>query len=404
MSMETSKTSATDTATAREKGPGPPAQLSGVVSDSLSLPSSYKDYPAHRPFINTLVHHMPQIRTHYSGRPSSPSKAFPETSSAAILSALRNLQVKIRRLELEKGQAELSLRSMEENTSHSLMQSEEVTKRLSNHQADTKQEMNGHSNCNQVLITHLAAAESRCVKLERQLDHMRKMLRTARTERTSLLQQQASMEKAKLVGGQSDVVSEHVQMEKLERLEQEHLRLTHTQNNAEMKIRVLEMKLQEEEHQRKLIQEKATLLQTGLETNRILLKSVSPSLSISQSKEKKSTSKKSSPQQQCHTQPHYRLNLKDVPFVTGTSVGCSHSVRANVQSVLSLLKRHQPHLCNSHVLSHHTNSSDRGSHWHSDSSSSSSSSGTEEELSELLQALHEELHLMSLFFVLQGAG
>ena len=61
--------------------PPPPPPPSGVVSDSLSLPS-YKDYPAHRPFINTLVHHTPQTRTHQSSRLSSPSKAFPETSSA----------------------------------------------------------------------------------------------------------------------------------------------------------------------------------------------------------------------------------------------------------------------------------------------------------------------------------
>lgn len=41
-----------------------------------------------------------------------------------------------------------------------------------------------------VLITHLAAAESRCVKLERQLDHMRRMLRSAKADRGSLLKQQ----------------------------------------------------------------------------------------------------------------------------------------------------------------------------------------------------------------------
>lgn len=61
----------------------PPPPPSGVVSDSLSLPS-YKEYPVHRPFINTLVHHTPQTRTHQSCHPLSPSKAFPETSSAGI--------------------------------------------------------------------------------------------------------------------------------------------------------------------------------------------------------------------------------------------------------------------------------------------------------------------------------
>ncbi|XP_039648068.1 centrosomal protein of 57 kDa isoform X2 [Perca fluviatilis] len=378
----------------REKDLCPPPAPSGVVSDSLSLPS-YREYPAHRPFINTLLQHTPQTRTHQFCRPSSPSKAFPETSSAEIFSALRNLQEKIKRLELEKGHAELSLHTLGEDASHTHLQSDKVTQRLLKDHTDTKRERSGQSNCNQVLITHLAAAESRCVKLERQLDHMRRMLRSARADRTSLLKQQVTMETAKSADQQSDTVSEHAQLEKLERLEQEYLRLTRTQNNAEMKLRELEMKLQEEEHQRKLVEDKANQLQTGLETNRILLQSVSPCLSSRQSKEKKSNSKKSSPQQSSYTQPHYRLSLRDVPFVAGTSVGCSHSVRANVQSVLSLLKRHQPHLCNSRVLSNNANSYETGGLRHSDSSSSSSSTSGEE-LSELLQALQEELRLMSL--------
>ncbi|KAM7413074.1 hypothetical protein PAMA_020451 [Pampus argenteus] len=386
-----SKTSAADAT--REKDLHPPP--SGVVSDSLSLPS-YKEYPAHRPFIKTLVHHTPQTRTHNSCHISSPSKAFPETSSAAILSALRNLQDKIRRLELEKGNEELSLHSMGKNESHTHLHSDKMTQRLLHNQTVTRRESRDGSNCNQVLITHLAAAESRCVKLERQLDHMRKMLRNAKADRTSLLKQQVSMETARSAGQQDGTVSEHAQLEKLERLEREYLRLTHTQNQAEMKIQELEMKLQEEEHQRKLVQDKANQLQTGLEANRILLQSVSPCLSSTQSKDKKCNSKKSSPQQLSYTQPHYRLSLRDVPFVTGTSVGCSHSVRANVQSVLSLLKRHQPHLCNKRVLSNNPNSSETASCRHSDSSSSSSSSSTSgEELSELLQALQEELRLMS---------
>ncbi|XP_071351850.1 centrosomal protein of 57 kDa [Trachinotus anak] len=389
--METlSKTPAADAT--REKELCPPPPPSGVVSDSLSLPS-YKEYPAHRPFISTLVHHTSRARTHQPCHPPSPSKAFPETSSKAILSALRNLQEKIRRLELEKGRADLGLQTVGKDASRTHLQSERVTQRLLNNQADTEREMSEPSNCNQVLISHLAAAESRCVKLERQLDHMRRMLRNAKADRTSLVKQQVSIGTAKSADQQPDTVSEHAQLEKLERLEQEYLRLTRTQNNAEMKIRELEMKLQEEEHQRKLIQDKANQLQTGLEANRILLQSVSPCLSTRQSKEKKSNSRKSSPEQSSYTQPHYRLSLRDVPFVAGTSVGCSHSVRANVQSVLSLLKRHQPHLCNSRVLSNNTNGYE--TFRHSDSSSSSSSASGEE-LSELLQALQEELRLMSL--------
>jgi len=81
------------------------------------------------------------------------------------------------------------------------------------------------------------------------------------------------------------------------------------------------------------------------------------------------------------------------------SVGCSHSVRANVQSVLSLLKRHQPRLCNRRVLN--AESRETGRHGRSDGGSSSSSSSSSspaasvEELSELLRTLQEEQRLMS---------
>ncbi|XP_006795478.1 centrosomal protein of 57 kDa isoform X2 [Neolamprologus brichardi] len=366
--METlPKTLAADATRETESYPPPPTPTCGPVPDSLSLPS-YKDYPAHRPFINTLVHHRPRTHTHQSYVPSSPIKAFPETNSTVILSALRNLQEKIRRLEMEKGHAEQSLHALGKDASQTLLQNEDITPRLLNDQKGPERQRSAQSNCNQVLINHLAAAESRCLKLERQLDHMRKMLRNARTERTNLLKQQDILQKAKSAEWQSDTASQYAQFDKLERLEQEYLRLTRTQNISEMKILELEMKLQEEEYQRKLIQDKANQLQTGLEASRILLQSVSPCRSAKKSKEKKSNTK---------------------------SVGCSHSVRANVQSVLSLLKRHQPHLCNSRVLSRNTNGSGTDGHPHSESSSSSSSASGEE-LSELLQALHEELRLMSL--------
>ncbi|XP_039864854.1 centrosomal protein of 57 kDa isoform X2 [Simochromis diagramma] len=365
--METlPKTLAADATRETESYPPPPPTC-GPVPDSLSLPS-YKDYPAHRPFINTLVHHRPQTHTHQSYVPSSPIKAFPETNSTVILSALRNLQEKIRRLEMEKGHAERSLHALGKDASQTLLQNEDITSRLLNDQKNPEIQRSAHSNCNQVLINHLAAAESRCLKLERQLDHMRRMLRNARTERTNLLKQQDILQKAKSAEWQSDTASQYAQFDKLERLEQEYLRLTRTQNISEMKILELEMKLQEEEYQRKLIQDKANQLQTGLDASRILLQSVSPCRSAKKPKEKKSNTK---------------------------SVGCSHSVRANVQSVLSLLKRHQPHLCNSRVLSRNTNGSGTDGHRHSDSSSSSSSASGEE-LSELLQALQEELRLMSL--------
>ncbi|XP_014871975.1 centrosomal protein of 57 kDa isoform X1 [Poecilia latipinna] len=363
---------------------------SRMVSDTFSL-SSYKTYPANRCSVNTPARHTPQTFTRHSYRPASPSKAFPESSSAAILSALRNLQEKIRRLELEKERAELSLCTLLKDGR--LQSDSPVQRLLTEEDEDIDRKTSEQSNHKEVLITHLAAAENRCEKLEGQLEQMKRML--PRTERTSSPNQEvnsvALTERPGTSGQQPDGVSELAQLEKLEKLEQEYLRLTRTQENAAVKIGALERKIQEEEHHRRLIQDKANQLQTSMEANRMLLQSVSPRFSFRQSKEKKSSSKQPSPK---HTEPHYRLSLRDIPFVTGTSVACSHSVRANVQAVLSLLKRHQPHLCNKRVLSHNADHSETSSQ--SDTSSSSSSSTCGDELSELLQALQEELYLMSL--------
>ncbi|XP_070987718.1 centrosomal protein of 57 kDa [Oncorhynchus clarkii lewisi] len=364
----------------------------GVMSDILSLPS-YKDYPAGRPFVNTsLPSYTLTTRNTHTPCHTLSSKAFPESSSAAILSALMNLQEKIRKLELERGRTERSLHSLEKETSHTALRSDTHTLRDTHKPTDTQErETSNQSEPNQVLVTQLAAAEARCKLLDRQLEYMRKMVRNAEADRTTLLQRQVSLEMTRSAAPAPDSAHQ-AQLEKLELLEQEYQRLTRTQNHAERKIRELELKLLEEEHQRKLVQHQANQLQTGLEANRILIQSVSPSPRLpkdrSTIREKKHLSKKPVLQQTSHTQPHYRLSLGDVPFVAGKSVGCSHSVRANVQSVLSLLKQHQPQLCNARVLSHTPLAQQ------ANGSGSSSSCG--EELSDLLLALQDELGHMSL--------
>ncbi|CAL1570481.1 unnamed protein product [Knipowitschia caucasica] len=351
-----------------QKDPRPQQQQqtisSALVCESLSLPS-YKEYPAQRPFITTLVHHSP---TPQNCRASSPSKAFPETNSAAILSALRDLQDKIRKLEKEKGHTQICLTDTVKDVNYTSTQKDkDIIK----------------TDCNQVLVSHLASAESRCLKLEKQLDHTKKLLRSAKTDRTNVFNRVRETTESR-DPLHTDSPSVLARLEKLDLLEQEYLRLTHTQNQAEKKILELELKLQEEEHQRKLVENKANLLQVGLEANRILLQSVSPHQKY---KDKKSTEVKKPSVQHSSTEPHYKFRLRDIPFVAGTSVGSSHSVRANVQSVLSLLKCHQPQLCNSRVLSNKP---------YPTVCENYSSPSNEDELSDLLHALQEELLLMSL--------
>ncbi|NXS00315.1 CEP57 protein, partial [Oxylabes madagascariensis] len=94
-------------------------------------------------------------------------------------------------------------------------------------------------------------------------------------------------------------------------------------------------------------------LQTGLETNRRLIQAASPLLSPKARKPRKKAKqpeKKRSPVRHPTVQPHYRLCLGDVPFVAGKSTSPSHSVAANVQHVLHLMKHHSKALCNRHVV------------------------------------------------------
>ncbi|XP_077578949.1 centrosomal protein of 57 kDa isoform X2 [Stigmatopora nigra] len=339
-----------------------------AAGDKILLLPFYKEYPARI---------FPPSDPYDPYRPPSPSKGYPETNSAAILSALGHLQEKIRRLELENKRAER--RDAQRTVGV------EVIQRNSTSQTDKGRAKDDLSSCNKAVMTQLTSAESRCANLERQLDHMRTLLRNARGEK-SHLKHQVTMGVSKSSQVREDTASAHAHLKKMLQLEQEYLRLTRTQAQAEVKIHQLEQKLQEEEHQRKLVQDK---LQSGLDVNGIFLRpGYLPQRSTTHPRERKGLLKA---RPSCF-EPHYRLNLRDVPFVAGTSVGGSHSVRANVQSVLSLLKHHQPELCNNRVLGVHSHTKNRRS---SDTSSSATSSNGGE-LTELLQMLRDELRVMSL--------
>lgn len=69
----------------------------------------------------------------------------------AILSALRNLQMKIRRLELEKRQAELSMQTMRREASHTHthLQRDQVTQTPQNDPTGVEQETSVRPSCNQ---------------------------------------------------------------------------------------------------------------------------------------------------------------------------------------------------------------------------------------------------------------
>ncbi|XP_020863877.1 centrosomal protein CEP57L1 isoform X3 [Phascolarctos cinereus] len=194
-------------------------------------------------------------------------------NSHALLLALKTLQDKIHRLELERTQAEDNLNTLSQEAAlyKKALQNENNERNLA-HQELIKQRKD--------ISAQLSAAQIRCSVLEKQLELTKKVILNAEQEKNfALEQQQLQWEKGR------DQIKLNEKLEKLEVLEKECVRLTTTQKTAEEKIKHLEQKLIEEEHQRKLIQDSAAQLQTGLEINRILMSSVLPS---QQTKKKKS--------------------------------------------------------------------------------------------------------------------
>ncbi|KFW85542.1 Centrosomal protein CEP57L1, partial [Phalacrocorax carbo] len=275
----------------------------------------------------------------------------------AVVAALKTLQEKICRLELEKSQAEDNLRSLSIAAAHYKKALEhESYKKDTAHQELMQQRKD--------ISVQLNAAQSRCSLLEKQLDYMRKMVSSAELEKKMVLEQQAQLQKEE----DQNWLELHAKLEKLEMLEEECLKLTATQRIAEDKIKHLEEKLYKEELQHKLIQEKTAQLQTGVEINRILMSSVTSKNEPKTENGKKKKTKRRNPTMEKMHLSQLHVKAGELPFVAGKSVSSSHSVSANVQRRSALSKS---------------------------ASSCSTSPAATRSLSDLLLAIQDELGQMS---------
>uniref|UniRef100_A0A3B4YC38 Centrosomal protein 57kDa-like protein 1 n=1 Tax=Seriola lalandi dorsalis TaxID=1841481 RepID=A0A3B4YC38_SERLL len=235
------------------------------------------------------------------------SQAKPNIDSKAVVDALKTLQEKIRRLELERKQAEKSFQQF----THDIQKHQQVTASNvmpSQQPAASLPETSNSSR--EELDSKLQSAEARCKVLEKQLDYMRKMVENAKKERNALMENQASLQNE-----QPSSSNTQIQREKLDKLESECLKLSRTQTVAELQ-RELDINLQ-------------LSMQTAEE--------------IKPKKKTKKTSKKTSKKNELASASSPR-HIK-MPFVAGTSISPSHSVHANVQSILHMMKHHQPQLC-----------------------------------------------------------
>uniref|UniRef100_A0A1A8N9V0 Centrosomal protein 57kDa-like protein 1 n=1 Tax=Nothobranchius rachovii TaxID=451742 RepID=A0A1A8N9V0_9TELE len=317
--------------------------------------------------------------------PSTSSNHLSQTTrnidSKAVVDALKTLQEKIRRLELERKQAQKSYLQFSRDA--------QKQQQVPASHSQTAASLSETDSARKELDLKLQSAEARCKVLEKQLDYMRKMVENVK-ERNVLMENEASL--------QSQQTSSQIQREKLEKLESECQKLSQTQSLAEMKLAVLEQRLLKEEHERKLVQEKADELQRELDVSVRL--SALPPEETKPKKTVRKTFKKTSEQNELASGS---LRHKKMPFVAGTSTSQSHSVHANVQSILHMMKHHQPQLCE-RVSALHRSGCGANKSLQKDFSTPSSALGKPGSLSadqssillcDLLLALQDELGQMS---------
>ncbi|XP_054249008.1 centrosomal protein CEP57L1 [Indicator indicator] len=309
-------------------------------------------------------------------RPSVPN-------NQAVVAALKTLQEKIHLLELEKSQAEDNLCSLSIAAAQCKKALESESYKKNTAHQELMQQREG-------VRVQLNAAQSRCSLLEKQLDYMRTMVSSAEQERKKVLEQQAKLQKEE----DQNWLQLHAKLEKLEMLEKECLKLTATQRITEEKIKCLEEKLCKEEHQRKLMQDKTAQLQTGFERNRILVSSATSQNEPKKGNRKKKKNKKKNPTMKTKHLSQLHIKAGELPFVAGKSVSCSHSVSANVQSVLHIMKHLNPQ-ASSPSPGGATSGISRHNGLSKSISSCSTSPTAAGSLSDLLLAIQDDLGQMS---------
>ncbi|KXJ26291.1 Centrosomal protein of 57 kDa [Exaiptasia diaphana] len=246
-------------------GAGEPQFRSSLRSEANSSISSYRDFPNARKYMAEGL--------------ATPKGTIPQANSRAVISALKGLQEKIRKLELERTDAEDNLKRLAKESKHykDILQKEHYAKTAT--QGIISQQ-------NEDLQENLQAAEARCTLLEKQLDYMRKMVQTAEMDRDNAVQRSAMLTQQVSHQATEDFKG---QLGKLTGLERDHMKLTASHSLAENKIRELEERLRSEAHHRKLLQEKTAQLQTESEKNRILLETATSPPRPKKKKKKKTT-------------------------------------------------------------------------------------------------------------------
>ncbi|XP_053737679.1 centrosomal protein CEP57L1 isoform X1 [Synchiropus splendidus] len=326
---------------------------------------------------------IPDFALGASAGPQVP-ETRPNIQSRAVLEALQTLQGKIKQLEKERQETE----NRYQQVTHA---SQRIQPLAATHAVNTPTPSRDAQNVKaskKELDSKLQAAESRCQVLGKQLEYMKNMVENVKAEKKAVMENQATVQKR-----ESSSRNSPTHRDKLKKLEAECLKLSKTQSRAEVKLTLLEQRLLKEEHERKVVQEKASELQRDLD---LTLQLVSPK----EPKQKKQTEKPNL--RTCGKRDFdspSRLRHQQMPFVAGTSTSPSHSVHANVQGILHLMKHHQPHLCERiSALQRPSSAAKKNLQKHFSSHDRSEPEQTVqslESLSDILLALQDELGRMS---------
>lgn len=273
-----------------------------MIMDSELMHSIVGSYhkPPERVFVPSFTQNEPSQNCQPANLEVTSSKILHSPNSQALILALKTLQEKIHRLELERTQAEdnLNILSREAAQYKKALENETNERNLA-HQELIKQKKD--------ISIQLSSAQSRCTLLEKQLEYTKRMVLNVEREKNMILEQQAQLQREK----EQDQIKLYAKLEKLDVLEKECFRLTTTQKTAEDKIKHLEEKLKEEEHQRKLFQDKAS--------------------------EKTKCIKRGPPWQICS-------KFGALPFVAEKSTSANCSVNASMQNLLQRRQHRGPHI------------------------------------------------------------
>ncbi|KAF6033049.1 CEP57 [Bugula neritina] len=294
---------------------------------------------------------------------TSPSRGLPTSQRDNVVDALKNIQDRIRALEVERTTAEENLKGLSKETTYyrkslERMRAECSPRTTPRSRIETSDYRTSpglspgrcSSRHQNDIQEQLRSADSRCELLDKQLEYMRKMLNEAEAEKRLAYERSEQMMRLRSANTGQEL---RLQMEKIAGMEREHQRLQASQALAQNRIRDLEKVLEETRNQQRasVSPNLSAELRSAAKTNQILIDKLSPPVSPNKHKpdspakqKKRRRPKKCKPSHPVPGQ-HYRLNLADIPFVVGQSTAPSHRVGTNVQNVIAKMKSHNPDLC-----------------------------------------------------------